>query len=276
MSLRPVSRVRQGPAPAATEVTAVRPGRDRPRRQRSEVSKPVSTLPSCAAGVPLFGVLPAQALAELATSLRHQRFGRDEVIARHGDPVEHLIVVASGRARLVHTTASGREQTVRLLEPGDFTGELGLFVPALQEGHLVALAETTVCLVPRQAVQSLLARHPEVSQRLVESLVQRLAETEQLLVDISLRDVGSRLAATLWRLGERQAPGAPPATTSPPAATVTIPFSWAQLAVRLGTTPESLSRALRTLARQGLIEHRGSSREVALLDLERLAEIAQL
>jgi len=236
----------------------------------------VSTLPSCAAGVPLFQVLPAQALAELAASLRHQRFGRDEVIARHGDPVEHLIVVASGRSRLVHTSASGREQTVRLLEPGDFTGELGLFVPSLQEGDLIALTESTVCLVPRQAVQSLLERHPEVSRRLVQSLVKRLAETEQLLVDISLRDVGSRLAATLWRLGERQVPPEAPAADRPPQpVSVTIPFSWAQLAVRLGTTPESLSRALRTLVRKGLIEHRGSSREVTLLDRERLGEIAQ-
>ncbi len=246
----------------------------------------MSGLPSCAAGVPLFQVLPPEALDELAPSLRHHRFARGATIAQHGDPVEHLIVVANGRARLVHAAASGREQSVRMLEPGDFTGELGLFVPALQEGDLIALDETTACLVPRQAVQSLLARYPEVSRRLVESLAQRLAETEQLLVDVVLRDVGGRLAATLYRLGQQQA--AATAAAAPPAAGTTtgtaaddclvvrLPYSWAQLAVRLGTTPESLSRKLKFLAKQGLIEHQGNSREVVLLDPERLMTMAEL
>jgi CRP/FNR family transcriptional regulator len=226
-------------------------------------------LPPCAAGVPIFQVLPPEALRELMAALRHRGFSKGEVISYDGAPVEYLVVVAHGRAKLVHTSEGGREQVVRVLEPGEFWGEMGLFARVRQQGDLVALEETTVCLVPRRAVQSLMQRFPDVAHRLVESLAQRLADSEQLIADLGLRDVGQRLAAELHRLAEKdqeEGRGGP--------VSVRVPVSWAQLAVRLGTTPESLSRKLRALEGQGLIHHRGNSREVQVLDLDRLARVA--
>lgn len=224
-------------------------------------------LPSCAAGVPIFQVLPPEALRELTAALRHERFGKGEAIAADGAPVDHLVVVAQGRAKLVHTSAAGREQVVRILEPGEFWGEMALFAPARQEGDLIALEETMACLVPRNAVQLLLQRYPEVAARLVESLALRLAESEQLVADLGLRDVGQRLAAELCRLAETGTPIVR-------GVAVRVPMPWAQLALKLGTTPESLSRKLKALVGQGLIQHRGSSREVVVLDLERLMRLA--
>ncbi|MDP2872004.1 MAG: Crp/Fnr family transcriptional regulator [Bacillota bacterium] len=224
-------------------------------------------LPSCAAGVPIFQVLPQDALRELTAALRHARFGEGETIAADGAPVEYLVVVAHGRAKLVHTSAAGREQVVRVLGPGEFWGEMALFAPARQEGDLIALEETMACLVPRHAVQSLMQRYPDVAVRLVESLAQRLAASEQLIADLGLRDVGQRLAAELCRLAET-------GTARMRGVAVRVPMPWAQLAMKLGTTPESLSRKLKALAGQGLIQHRGGSREVVVLDLERLLRLA--
>jgi CRP/FNR family transcriptional regulator, anaerobic regulatory protein len=227
-------------------------------------------LPSCAAGVPIFQVLPPDALRELTGALRHQRFGKGETIAADGAPVESLVVVARGRAKLVHTSPAGREQVVRVLGPGEFSGEMALFAPTRQEGDLIALEETMACLVPRQAVQSLMQRYPDVARRLVESLAQRLAESEQLVADLGLRDVGQRLAAELCRLAETGTAAA----KGLHGVAIRVPMPWAQLATKLGTTPESLSRKLKALGGQGLIQHRGSSRDVVVLDLERLLRLA--
>lgn len=228
-----------------------------------------SELPSCAAAVPMFQVLPGAAIAELTAAMQHRRFAVGEVMAADGDLVEHLIVVAHGRAGLVHTSASGREQVVRELEPGEFWGEMALFAQATQEGNLVALEETAACLLPRHAVQSLIRRYPEVTLRLVESLAERIAEAERLIADLGLRDVGQRLAAELARLtgsGVAQADGG---------VLVRLPVSWAQLAVRLGTTPESISRRLAALAAQGLVRQKGRGREIVILSRERLLRMAE-
>lgn len=225
------------------------------------------SVPSCAANVPIFRVLPPEALLELTRAMRHGSFAKGETIMASGGPVERLVVVARGRVKLVHTSPAGREQIVRTLGPGEFWGELALFAPARQDGDLVAMEETIACLVPREAVQSLMRRYPEVALRLVEALAQRLAEAEQLIADLGLRDVGQRLAAELCRAadhGKLQLEGT----------LVRLPVSWAELAVKLGTTPESLSRRLKALVEQGIIRHEEGSRDVLILERERLRRIA--
>jgi CRP-like cAMP-binding protein len=228
----------------------------------------VGEIPSCAAGVPIFQVLPPEGMAELGEAMRHRQVAKGELLAAAGEPVAHLIVVARGRLKLAHTSQSGREQVVRVLGPGEFFGEMALFAPAQYDGDLIALEDTAVCMVPRKAVQVLLQRHPSVGLRLVEALAQRLAEAEQLIADLGLRDVGQRLAAELLRLAEGEGEGAQPG------AAVHLPVPWAELAYRLGTTPESLSRRLKALAQQGMIEQTGT-RTVVLKDPGRLRRVAE-
>ncbi len=228
----------------------------------------VNGIPSCMAGVPIFRVLPTESLEQLGTSTKHRHFDRGEYVAMAGDPVDHLMVVASGRLKLVHSTASGREQVVRTLERGDFLGELALFAPIRHEGDLVSLGPADVCMVPRQSIQAILRRHPDVAVPVVQSLALRLASAEQLIADLGLRDVGQRLAAELLREYPHSVPGP---DGSP---TVHMSTPWAEVAVRLATTPESLSRRLKALVEEGVIAQEGP-RTVVILDVERLRELAE-
>jgi CRP/FNR family transcriptional regulator, anaerobic regulatory protein len=228
----------------------------------------MSGIPSCAAGVPIFQALPAEGLEELGEAMRHRHVEKGELLAAAGEPVAHLMVVARGRLKLAHTSRSGREQVVRILGPGEFLGEMALFAPARHEGDLIAVEDADVCLVPRAAMQAVLARHHTVALRLLEALAQRLAEAEQLIADLGLRDVGQRLAAELLRLAET-------GEVAPDGGVlVHIPAPWAELAFRLGTTPESLSRRLKAMTDQALIAQTGT-RTVLLRDLKRLRKVAE-
>lgn len=197
-------------------------------------------LPACALGVPIFRVLPDTGLLELGQLLHHRPVRRGEVIAQAGDPITDLIIVARGRLRAIQTSPSGREQTVRTLGPGDFVGELALFSPAHHASDLIAAGDGQVCLVPRAGIQSLMQRHPEVATALVAALAERLA-----------------------------------AAAGGDKTTIALTEAWADLASRLGTTPESISRRLKSLAAAGLIEQ-PDSRTVVIVDtaeLKRLADI---
>lgn len=227
----------------------------------------MAKIPSCAAGVPIFRALPEESLAELGAAMRHRQFAKGELVMAAGEPLDSMVVVARGRLKLAYTSRSGREQVVRTLGPGEFLGEMGLFVPTVLESDLVALEETSACLLPRQAVQAILHRTPDLSLRLVEALAQRLATAEQRIVDLGARDVGERLAAELLRLAPEGAPG-------PDGITLRLPVTWGELAVALGTTPESLSRRLRALVEQGLLRQEGQ-RIVVIRDLERLRELVE-
>lgn len=219
---------------------------------------------SCAAAVPVFRDLPPESLRRLDETMQRRRWSRGETVMAHGTLIEHLVIVAEGELKLVRTTTSGREQVIRVLGPGEFFGEMALFTQIELEGDLIAAADTEVCMVPRTGVQKLLCLHPEVSLALVEALAQRLYEAEQLIAELGLRDVGQRLAAALLRYAE-----------AAESDTVSLPISWVELAVRLGTTPETLSRRLRSMAEKGIIEQKGQ-RLFVVTDREALEDLAQI
>jgi CRP/FNR family transcriptional regulator len=240
--------------------------RDAPPTQCAVHGAALGEIPACASTVPFLRALPDAALAELARQMRHRDLERGEIVAHVGAPVERLIVVARGRLQAVRASSQGREQVTRVLAPGDFVGELALFTPARHEGDVIAMEPSTVCLLARDAVQALLARHPNVAVRLVEALAQRLAAAEDSIAGLALKDVGARLAAEL--LHWVPADSAPADEVS-----IRVPTPWVQIASRLGTTPESLSRQLKAMARQGIITQ-VRPRTVVIHDLRRLREIA--
>lgn len=222
-------------------------------------------IPSCAAGVPVFRALSPGELEKLGKEMRHRHFRRGDAVVRAGSVLDCLYVVSRGRLNIVHTSASGREQIVRTLGPGEFLGEMALFHEFVMEGDVVAAEDTEACVLPRKAVQEIL-RNPEAALRLVEEMAKRLSAAEKLIADLGLREVGQRLAAELVRL-------AASGLKTPEGVVVTIPAPWAEMAVRLGTTPETLSRRLGSLADQGIIRQT-SARRVLVLDVERLKQVA--
>lgn len=245
-------------------------------------------IPACAAGVPIFQVLPEPALARLAPRMVHRQYPKGSLVISAGEPVNRLMVVARGRLNLLHSTAAGRIQVVRVLEPGDFLGEMALFAPVAADGDLVAAEDSTLCLLPRREVQALVDDHPEMASTLVTVLAGRLQAAEQLIADLGMKEVAQRLAAELLRMAAASADGAQPhagageragitGTGDPPPVAagtkIPVPVPWAEVAARLGTTPESLSRRLKQLSRQGYIRQEAPRTVVILApgELESLA-----
>lgn len=195
--------------------------------------------------------------------MHHEKLAPGQIILAAGHAVDDLIVVARGLLKLTRVSRSGREQVVRELGPGEFYGEMALFTPLVAEADLVAVSETDACLLRRDAVQKELAASPAMARALVEALAQRLAEAERTIGELALLDVGQRLASELLRLS-----GAGNGHNGP--VTFHIPYSWAEMASRLATTPESLSRRLRRLVDDGVVTVAG--RTVTVHDVETLWE----
>lgn len=214
----------------------------------------------CVARVPLFRGLSRTEQEQVAALARPQRFDG-------GDPVHlesRLMVVHTGRLKLSRTSASGHEQLVRVLEPGDFVGESG-FLTGVQSEHLaVALEDTSMCVFRHADIASLIGRHPSIGLQMLQAVSLRLAETESRLASVISGDVSSRLANYLLGLPGRRSAGG---------LTVELPLAKKDIASLLDTTPESLSRQLRRLSDAGLISQ-GSRGAVTVTDLEALLELA--
>lgn len=215
----------------------------------------VWTPSACVSRVPIFAGLPAADQEVVAGYARYAQLAEGQRLYGVGDRVSQLFVVHSGRVRMVRITA-GREQLIRLVGPGDVVGEYPFLTGRPPVAWVFAVERTQLCLFDHRDLASLITEYPAIAMHLLRFLAERLGDAEGRFTALATSDVSTRLAEYLLAL---------PAPVSQAPAEVQLPMSKKDVASYLGTTPESLSRALRKLHSERLIEV-GSEGRVTLVD----------
>lgn len=220
----------------------------------------------CVARVPLFQSLSRPEQEAVAALARPLAVGPGERVYAAGDDVSQLMVVHTGLLKIGRISSEGQEQIVRVLEAGEFVGE-GAFLRGGRPDHFVtALEAGRMCVFRHQDIGALITRHPSIGLRMLQSVSDRLEQTEQRLAAATSVQVAARLARYLLDL--------PAQEYGEGTATVRLPLAKKDIASLLDTTPESLSRQLRRLESAGTIDQQGT-REVRLLDVEALVDLAE-
>ena len=217
--------------------------------------------------VPLFAGLPPPALAELARASRPRRYPAGQVLWSEGDPGDALLVLEEGRVRVSRFAADGREAVLAVCEAPSALGELALLDGEPRDATVVAQGPVAVRLVPRPAFLALLRREPALVEGLLATLAGWVRLGNRRHADLLGLDVPGRLAR--WLLGPA---GDETGTGVRPGAVVELGRTQGELAAELGTTRESLNRALRRFAGLGLLEVDGE--RVVLRDPAGLAAYA--
>lgn len=218
---------------------------------------------SCVSRVPLFARLDGDAQVAVAASAHPLHVMRGELLHGPGSALAQLFVVHAGLLKVVRLTAGGLERLVRLAEPGDVVGEHAFLTGERSDVYVEALEDTSVCTFQHRDLTRLMALHPGIGGQLLRTLSERLDEAERAL-SLNTTGVPARLADYLLELPMRR---------DPRGAVVTWPISKKDVASYLGTTPESLSRALARLESEGLVAP-DTRRTTVLLDVEALESLA--
>lgn len=218
----------------------------------------------CVLNVPIFNQLSLQELEEIAKVSVQKSYRKKELIFRAGEPSEQLFIIHKGRVKIYRLSVTGKEQLIRILEAGDFMGELALFSQAESSCYAEALEETEVCLFYKKDIQELIVKYPSISLKLLEELSDRLNETEKLFEEVNVEDVEQRTASYLINLAANQG-----TRFSSEPIKITLPVSKQDLASYIGTSRETLSRKLSTFQRKGWIRQSGQ-RTITILKYNRL------
>jgi CRP-like cAMP-binding protein len=212
----------------------------------------------------LFEGLDDGHLEELVSRSRRRRYDARQTLFLEGDRAQGLFVVVSGRVKVFKTSPKGREQTLMIMGPGEPVGEVAVLSGESYPASAETLEPTDALYVPRQAFLDMVSREPEVAMRLLSALSARLRSFATLIEDLSLREVGGRLAAYLLSLAKEGGVDEE----------VELDVSRTELSAAVGTVPETLSRAFQQLSRAGAVETQG--RKVHIKDrrvLERMAGV---
>ena len=199
-----------------------------------------------------FTGLDDAALLDVAGACRFQRYeARRQIIAYQDDSAEVFFIV-SGTVRVVIHSLTGKEISYRDLEDGEMFGELAAIDGEQRSASVVAVAETLLVAMPEAAFRDAIRNHPSVAEAVLQRLTRLVRLYSQRLYEMRTLDVQSRIRAELVRLAEHSVKEDNTATISP------LPTS-ADIAARVNTRREAVSRELASLTRKGLIKRQQKS-----------------
>lgn len=208
----------------------------------------------------LFSGCSAGALESLAGVAEFRQLDKGQMLFLAGEPARGLFVIVSGSIRAFRVNARGREQTIHVESAGATLAEVPVFDDGNYPATAVAEEPSEVLFLSKADVQRFLTAHPAVALTALRLMAGRLRSHAELVDSLALKDVGQRLARIL--LAEARAQRARD-----------LDFSNQQLAARIGSVREVVSRTLSRLAHSGLIETR--PRGVTILDEEALERFAE-
>ena len=203
------------------------------------------------AAVKLFYDLSLNDRKVVADKSRGVKFAAGDVITSHNDMDNDVYFIISGKVRIAIYSSSGKEVSFRDLPAGEMFGEIAAVDDKSRSAYVVTLYETTLAAMTAENFLWLMQLYPSVMTRSLEHFARLIRLLSERVVEFSCLDVRNRLHAELLRLAWKNMDNSNTATISPAPKHV-------ELASRISTHREAITRELTQLALSGLI-HKGKN-----------------
>jgi CRP-like cAMP-binding protein len=209
------------------------------------------------ARIDVFEGMSQQELESLAccTMTRNYRAGED--LFFEGEPCKGLHIVTRGAVKIVKTTPSGRQLVLAVQQAPATVAEVPVFDGGPYPATVTAIGPVETLLLLREDFRAFCRRNPELALRFLEVFGARLRHLVALVERITFGNVRQRLAGMLIEFSASQGSSA-----------ILLPETHEQLASRLGTVREVVSRNLGRFQSEGLI--RVSRKELEIIDKQGL------
>jgi CRP/FNR family transcriptional regulator len=212
--------------------------------------------------IPYLENLDPALIETLAHQTKRQQYEAGQVVFLEGEQDVALYIVQSGWLKAVKLSPDGREQILHFIGPGEAFNAIGVLVQATNPATIIALEPAILWVIQQKVILKLIDEHPELGRVIIQRLAERIQQLIQMVEDFSLRTIESRLARYLIDQSRAEQFQRPRWATQ------------AEMASHLGTVPDVLNRALRSLVKDNLIQV--ERHQIQILDYAGLAEKAGL
>lgn len=232
---------------------------------------PIQTVPTvsdfslarqCILAARHFSSLPADVVDALARQAVLRSYTSGQVICLEGEPGNYVYFLEKGWVKGVRTATDGREQAALFLSDSELFGVEVALSGAAYPMTVVALEKVRAWAIETQVMLELTRRYPALAWACLEHLSERVLYYVQLVEDLGLRNVQARIAHTLMQHAELRE------------GQLIVPRrSWTtldEMATRLGTVRDVLSRSLNTLESEGILRMERS--QIVILLPQKLLE----
>jgi CRP/FNR family transcriptional regulator, cyclic AMP receptor protein len=217
------------------------------------------------ANVPLFKGAPERALEVAASVVQPRNYEPETVIFQEGDKGEALYILISGMVKLSKVDLGGYEKTLTILQPPEFFGEMALLGNTTRSATAISLGHIQTYLLFADDFNKLIQTYPSVSLNLTTTLAQRLRGMDDEAQILSYKDAQGRVAFVLLRLYRAGV------IELDKNGFALVKLTHQDLANLAGTSRETVTRALKVLENEGVIETK--PKEIIITDVQGLEEV---
>ncbi len=200
-------------------------------------------------GVEVFHRLAAADRGKLAALCEGRRYAARQRILSHKDKTQDVYFILSGRVQVTIYSLSGKEITFRDQSAGEMFGELGAIDGEPRSAHVMALEDCLLASMSRETFWEVLGNYAEVAEFTMKRLATLVRLLSERVFEFSTLAVRNRIHAELLRLARENLDDDNTATISPSP-------THADIASRISTHREAVTREYHNLSEAGVIEQR--------------------
>ncbi len=197
---------------------------------------------------------------------RWRRYEAHEQIIHFHDESRDVYLIVEGEVRATTYSLDGKEVTYRDIAAGDMFGEFSAINGEPRSAGVVALRPSLVASMTAAGFWEVLQRYPSVNALTLKCLTRQLRVMTERVFEFSTLGVRNRIHAELLRLARDHLECETTAVIAPAP-------KHAEIASRISTHREAVTRELNDLAREGLVERREGS--LVICDVPRLTRMVQ-
>ena len=215
------------------------------------------------AGIGLFEDLDEAERHRLESRCTWRRYASGETVLERGSESSDVLFIIDGAVNILDFSLSGREVAYATLRPGDCFGELAAIDGQPRSASVVATQKTLVAVLTSQEFLAVLKEHGEVTFKVLQRLTSMVRMGDVRIMELSTLAATQRVYAEILRMAKPDA---------------AVPGRWVihplpplrEIASRIGTTRETVARALSLLYPTGMVRRTGKS--LYILDRDKLEE----
>lgn len=211
-------------------------------------------------------ILSDEERALFVSSVKVERYKKNELIYREGELPEHLLCLHSGKVKIFRDGVGGRFLINRVLRPIQYFGYRASMANEPYVTAAAAFEESTIISVPMCVVNETLKTNPKLGIFFIRELATDLGLADRRIVSLTQKHVRGRLAEALLSLLDIYG-------VDSDGQTLDLHISREDLANLSNMTTSNAIRTLSIFADEGLLEVRG--RYIKFLDVKTLKRISE-
>jgi CRP/FNR family transcriptional regulator, polysaccharide utilization system transcription regulator len=231
-------------------------------------TSPEHICPHCLANkMSVFHVLTDEERIVLAFKHVCLHFKKGDIIYREGEKPTGLLCLSAGKVKIFKEGVGGREQIVRMAKPVGFIGYRALFASEYYMATAVAIEDSTICIIEKEALFTVLRTNSELSLNIIRAFATELGLSNTRTVTLTQKHIRGRLAESLIFLKDTYG-------LEEDEKTIKVYLSREDIANLSNMTTSNAIRTLSNFASEGVIALDG--RKIQIKDFDKLEKISEL